>query len=145
VIKTEESAVEYLHKAGVKFFRTGSREMCDPPPMDTDVDFVVLDPELIVYEDLVNNYGFKHCQQEPHNINPDYGLEDNEDFVALRCGEVNIIIVYEKLNYNSWLFATAFVKSTPTLTKECRLDKHKRVVAFKRAKQNYLRKEVDIY
>jgi hypothetical protein len=30
-------------------------------------------------------------------------------------------------------------------TKEGCLDKHKRVVAFKRAKQNYLRKEVDIY
>ena len=38
-VDTEAKVIDFLTAARLEFFRTGSREICDPAPTDTDVDF----------------------------------------------------------------------------------------------------------
>lgn len=112
---TEDMAILDLANLGMPYFRTGSREICSPAPMDTDVDFLVLDLKssggfekngfILTTEDRTNEYG-------------------ETDFETYRRGEVNLIVVHEWEQFRAWKAATAAAKQMNLK------DKQKRIALF---------------
>ena len=101
-----------LGNLGLPFFRTGSREICSPPPMDTDADFVVLD--IRGTADFERN-GFTLGTKEDLDK---YGATD---FLAYRRGEVNLIIVDDWPKFRAWKAATAAAKQMNLQDKQRRI------------------------
>jgi hypothetical protein len=110
----ESDAWVDLGNLGLPFLRTGSREICNPAPMDTDADFVILD-----LKDDANfeENGFKMMSSESY----EYG---DGDFETYRRGEVNLIVVHSWDDFKKWKAATAAAKNM-NLTK-----KHERIELF---------------
>lgn len=92
----EQDEIVDLQNLGVPFFRTGSREICNPPVMNTGVDFFVCDFKGINFERI----GFQRTNPETDN----YG---STDFETYRRGEVNIIVVGGIDDFQKWRVATA--------------------------------------
>lgn len=119
-IDTEAKAIQFLTAARLEFFRTGSRETCNPAPTDTDVDFVVLiDPSRRLpeqYDETFEKAGF-HGTSNDHADT--YG--SNGNFETYRCGEVNLIVVWDRLSYNNWRGATMTAKRLNLMNKADRI------------------------
>lgn len=98
------------------FMRTGSREICNPPPMDTDVDLVVLDKDYKLDAILIKN-GYS-CTT---NCDDEYG---DTDFETYRNGEVNIIVIHTAQQFMAWKVATAAAKQLNLM------EKHQRIGLF---------------
>ena len=114
---TEPQAWADLGSLGLPFFRTGSREICSPPPLDTDVDFVVL------------NAGFQKSVAFEENGFSQATIEDRErygfaDFLSYRRGEVNLLVVDTWGSFRAWKVATAAAKQMNIK------DKSKRIALF---------------
>lgn len=119
-IDTEAKALEFLTAARLEHFRTGSREICDPPVMDTDVDFVVFVPWTGGYgpqDDVFLTAGFRNTSNEHAD---DYGRQ-NSPFETYRCGEVNLIVTWEKFAFDNWRGATSIAKRLNLLDKGDRI------------------------
>ena len=106
----ETDAMMALGGLGLPFFRTGSRETCNPAPQDTDVDFVIL---------VVNKF-------EPESIGFKLTTDDIEcygdgDFQTYRQGEVNLIVVHSWADFKAWKAATAAAKQMNITDKEKRI------------------------
>jgi len=112
---TEQEAWVDLGNLGFPFFRTGSREICSPPPMDTDADFVVLD---LKGNGTYEKNGFTLTTKEDLE---EYG---NSDFYTYRRGEVNLIVVSTWDQFKAWRAATASAKQMNLK------DKSKRIALF---------------
>lgn len=108
---TEQDAWRDLGNLGMPFFRTGSREICAPPPMDTDVDFVVLD---IGGTGKFENNGFRMTTEEQEK----YGATD---FHTYRRGEVNLIVLKMWEQFRAWKAATAAAKQMNLKDKQKRI------------------------
>lgn len=113
---TEAQAWPDLGNLGLPFFRTGSREICSPAPMDTDVDFVVLDLGSVGFDAEKN--GFTMTTEDRSN---EYG---ETDFETYRRGEVNLIVVHSWEQFRAWKAATAAAKQMNLK------DKSKRIAIF---------------
>lgn len=111
---TETDAWADLGNLAMPFFRTGSREICNPAPMNIDVDFVVLD---VHGKGKFEKNGFLMTTEE----NEEY---DATDFHTYRRGEVNLIVVGTWEQFRAWKAATAAAKQM-NLT-----DKGKRIALF---------------
>ena len=111
-IYSEAKAWTDLGNLGLPFFRTGSREICNPPPMNTDVDFVVLD---LADNGHFKENGFALGTVEDHEK---YGAVD---FMAYRRGEVNLVVVDTWSSFKAWKAATAAAKQMNLLEKKKRI------------------------
>jgi hypothetical protein len=111
----ELDGVEHLVKTLMPFFKTGSREICNPPPVDTDCDFVVLD---ITGGVNFEGNGFTLTTQDRR---AEYG---ESDFETYRRGEVNLIVVHDWTSFKKWRVATAACKQMNVR------DKKKRIAIF---------------
>ena len=113
----EYSALQDLTKLGLPFFRTGSREICKPAPMGTDVDFVVLNT-VILDADLhpFAPLGFQDTSNAGLN---EYG---ESNFCTYRNGEVNLIVVDTYIEFRKWRVATAAAKQMNLIKKKDRID-----------------------
>jgi hypothetical protein len=111
---TEAEAWVDLGNLGMPFFRTGSREICSPAPLDTDVDFVVLDFASV---GKFEKNGFRMTTEESE----EYG---ETDFETYRRGEVNLIVVHTWEQFRAWRAATAAAKQMNIK------DKQKRIALF---------------
>lgn len=120
-VDTEAKAVQFMTAARLEFFRTGSRETCNPTPMNTDVDFLVLiDPSRRLpeqYDETFEKAGFRHTSADHGET---YG-SNGDDFETYRCGEVNLIVVWDRLSYNNWRGATSIAKRLNLLEKAHRI------------------------
>lgn len=76
---------------------TGSRVICDPPVMDTDIDYVICGPV-----DL-EKHGFRYT-----NDNDEY---EDTDFETYRNGDLNVIKVDNGSSFAAWEWATRAAKS----------------------------------
>ena len=110
----EQDAWVYLGNLGMPFFRTGSREICAPPPMDTDVDFVVLD--VAGSGNFEKNWFIMTTKEQER-----YG---ETDFHTYRRGEVNLIVLTTWEQFRAWKAATAAAKQMNLR------DKQKRIALF---------------
>jgi hypothetical protein len=109
----EHEAIVDLGNLGFPFFRTGSREICNPAPSNTDVDFVVLDLK-----------GSGSFEKNGYTMTTDEEYEGGSSFETYRRGEVNLIVVHDWATFKKWRAATAAAKQM-NLT-----DKQKRIALF---------------
>jgi 4-hydroxyphenylpyruvate dioxygenase-like putative hemolysin len=109
---TEKTAKEWLSEKKLPHFRTGSREICNPPVMNTDVDFVVLNKKNVDFSEWLDTTG----------TDDSYGT--SLTFRTYRSGEVNLIIVNSNAEFTKWHIATVAAKALNMV------DKHSRIVLF---------------
>lgn len=94
------------------FARTGSREICDPPPLDTDEDFVCLVGSIRAAVYNLRSLGFV---SPPLEYDPEFS--EQIPFETLRRGEENLILYESVEGFNAWVAATKVAKSL-NLTKK---------------------------
>lgn len=90
-----EVPYELKHIIKRSFF-TGSRVICNPPVMTTDLDIVVQVHADKFIDELVY-LGYMHCGSDKY---------PQGDFVALRKGGINLIVVFTDRKYDLWYAAT---------------------------------------
>ena len=112
----EQDVLDHFTQQGYLHFRTGSREICDPPVLTTDVDWVVLiedDPiktkvcALMMLTGLAAKPGKEGY--EPDNVN-------------LYVGDVNVIVLSTKEQFAKWYVVTAAAKQMNLLLRRDRVD-----------------------
>lgn len=114
----------------------GSRITCNPPPTDTDEDFLVLTTDFqSLVEDLMED-GYEVCGEEDY-VMPieEHGECDFNFFQSFRKGDINLIVTESKYFFNKFVRATKIAKKANLLEKE------NRVVLF----QHYLYNAEDLY
>lgn len=92
----------------LEFIPTGSREICDPPPMDTDYDIVCLVESL---SSIYDNNPVLLSWSMNSNIEV-YDIED-ASFIAFRKGEINLILVDDPVFFKKWKIATDIARHNP--------------------------------
>lgn len=93
---TAEDAKNWLLENNLPFFATGSRVVCDPPVMDTDVDIVVYDE--------IGRLSMRSWAEA--TTDSDYG----GGVRTFRQGEVNLIITDDADVFKRWKIATQIAK-----------------------------------
>lgn len=118
----------------VDYAPTGSREICNPPPMDTDEDWVVLvapsrmkDLKTVLLLDE-----WKECCDATY----EEAKKIDATFCAYRKGEINLIFTQTDLMYERWKFATKLCKFLNLK------DKAQRIGVFTMVKVNDLGKQL---
>lgn len=105
-----------------KIIPSGSRTICNPPPTDTDEDYVVLagskwDAESILDHMEFNGYSTDGC--ETYDIIVE--LDDKNGWASFKKGEVNYIITSDEEFFDKWVLATDIAKTLNLLKKEDRV------------------------
>lgn len=95
---------------------TGSSVVCDPPVLDTDVDIVILVPKGTSELELLS-VGYTPCST--YELDPT--LSDNEGFRAYRKGKINLIVVTDPYQFDSWKLATEWATKLNLLNKDARV------------------------
>lgn len=103
-------------------FHTGSTYTCNPPPKDTDIDYLIFCTSEYVHYDIFHSL-----------ISEDYVLECGEHyqdagdntFYSLRKGNVNYIVTKNKEFANKHILATEVCKKLNLM------DKKDRILLFK--------------
>lgn len=109
-----EINIETLSRLGFDCFRTGSREICNPPPLDTDEDYLVWSlSEVSGYLDVLLELGGWTYQDRP------YG--ENLEFDSWRKGSVNILKTSDTNFALKFKLATKVAKGFNLLKKEDRI------------------------
>ena len=106
----EVDVLRFFAKTSLPNFRTGSREICSPPPTDTDVDYCVMDFNGF---DFVKE-GFKMTTEDQD----EYGASNFETY---RRGDVNLIVVHDWKDFHKWRVATAACKQMNVTKKDKRI------------------------
>lgn len=107
-------------------FQTGSRYICNPPPMDTDDDYMCLVSSLDATHRILTDKG---CELggslspvETSSDMTDLIFEaDFSDFYSYRKGDINIIITDNTVYFDKFKFATELAKRLNLLKKEDRI------------------------
>lgn len=98
----------------LKFIPTGSSFICDPPVTDTDIDYVLfVANKAEICTHLIEN-GWTFCGNKAY-INPD------NNFLAVRNGNLNYILVDTEYTFDQWEAATLLAKHRNLLKKEERI------------------------
>lgn len=112
--KLSESALEEF----VEFVEpTGSRVICNPPPMDTDEDFLVkLKPNISLkfFEQQMQFEGFEGSSGDMYDL-------DEAIFVSLRKEEANLIVTTDQEFFDKMVLATAVAKRLNVMKKSDRI------------------------
>ena len=95
-----------------KYFSTGSRVICNPPIMNTDIDYVVLIKNTEQFVKDLEDIGFSCIKEDISGYNIKEGL-----FVSLRKDQINLIITETESFYNKFLAFTNEARSR-NLTKK---------------------------
>lgn len=123
--------INMLFKTGPKFdvpyelrrvvqdaFAGGSRIICSPPPMDTDLDVVVLVDSAAAINDLVS-MGYLHHNES--QVAYDYSNDSDDAFVSLRKEDVNLIVVWSHTGFERWRLYTEAATRLNLLNKSDRV------------------------
>lgn len=94
----------------------GSRVTCDPPPMDTDEDFLVLVNRLETAEAGLKALGFESSIADRHEYD---GAEGS--FVSYRRGDTNLLVTTSDTFHDAFLAASHVAKKLNLLRKEDRI------------------------
>lgn len=106
-----------LQEMGCAVEPCGSRVTCNPPPTDTDRDYLV---EVKCYADyeqaieIIMENGF-HPEGSDHYRNSDF------DFQSWRLGEINLIVTYKEWFASRHRTATTVCKSLNLMDKADRI------------------------
>ncbi len=102
----------------VKLQYVGSRYICNPPPMDTDLDILVLAHPTA--KQKLDKALEEWLGKRPEH-NEEYG---NSPFLSVRKGEVNLLLTYSKGFYQKFVAAANICKKLNVLSKEDRITLH---------------------
>ena len=112
IIEYNTPTDEEFRKSIIKSHPTGSRYICNPPPMDTDNDTIYLVNGYYDWETSLIRSGWERSG--------DYNLEAY-GFVSLRKGEENFIITEDPDWYKNFVLATEGAKALNLTNKEDRI------------------------
>jgi hypothetical protein len=94
---------------------TGSREICNPAPTDTDYDIICL-VNRDIHNDLVDTIGFEHTSNQE-------GYEDIDSFIdCYQYEEINLVVIRDPDFYRKFRSATILCKALNVLDKTKRLE-----------------------
>lgn len=96
-----------------KMFQTGSSIICNPPVLDTDLDYCILTPDLNIFDDIIRKIGFITLDNENY-------LELGE-FVSYRYAKYNLIVTDSRDFFFRFKNATDVAKALNLLKKEDRI------------------------
>lgn len=95
----------------------GSRVTCNPPPTDTDIDYLIFcnEPQLSVFHDCLDDYGFVRENGQHY--------EDASDcrFTSFRKGKLNFIVTGDIGFVETHKFATRVCKELNLMEKSHRV------------------------
>lgn len=111
------SVIKILNKISIDWQMTGSRFICNPPPMDTDEDYIVYG-NLNLIEEVLYQSGFK--------LTADPKYEGGRWFLTFRLNEFNLIVT------DSDVFFERFVAATLLAKRHNLLDKSDRIALFQK-------------
>lgn len=129
-----ESYIHWMHRyeRDPHFVMSGSRVICDPPVLDTDIDYLVYVNNLESSGDVLMRHGWTNCFEEwaakedtdPGKQVNDYTIEieDGARFQAWRNGEANVIVTDSKSFYVRSCAATLMAKSLNLRQKSQRIE-----------------------
>jgi hypothetical protein len=95
----------------------GSRVTCNPPPMDTDEDILILTSELYPLIKKLKEAGYKGGDVY---FDTESGKATN-NFYSLRVGNINLIITGEKQFFDEFMLATHVCKTLNVMEKKDRI------------------------
>lgn len=95
----------------------GSRVSCNPPPLDTDEDFLWIASNMMDAESVLTQAGFS-TEGEPERYTDENG---EGGFLSFRRGNVNVIVTTSGHFGHLFLVATALAKQFNLLRKADRI------------------------
>lgn len=107
--------------------RTGSRVICNPPPTDTDDDYIILVNGYYDWRELLIDEGWVSSSKEEY---PGAG----DEFESFRKGEYNYIVTESPQFFSRYVLATA---AAAALNLQ---DKADRIALFKAVKECWVDK-----
>lgn len=97
-------------------YQTGSSVICNPPVIDTDIDYIIYTNEDIKLDTFLKCEGFiESCKDRE-----EYDLTD-EGFYCYRKENINLITTTSFPFYLKWVTATKLAKKLNLLNKEDRI------------------------
>ena len=111
----------------VAFSPTGSRFMCDPPVMDTDIDFVALVVDHDAASEVLTANGWTKCVGE-NSDEEDSSYDELGEFSAYRKDNFNLIICDDRAYYVKYCAATLLCTKLNLLDKAERCDLFQTIV-----------------
>lgn len=97
----------------------GSRVTCNPPPADTDADFLALVFDMQDFRDAVVAMNFGMDGSEV--LDAETPLDAEDRFSSYSFGEINIIATSSVIFHEKFLAATSVAKRLNLLNKEDRI------------------------
>lgn len=97
----------------ISYQRTGSNYTCNPPVLDTDIDYIVLVSDYGKVASFLLESGFVSCTELEY---------DGNMFYAFRKGQLNLIITWQGVFYERFCAATMLAKYRNLLDKDDRVD-----------------------
>lgn len=109
----------------VGFFPTGSRAICNPPPEDTDEDFVLStgNPKQLrgELEALGYTYSSKDVEKYKAGKTDPFAMYNSFDAYRHPDNDHNLIVVKHALDFKRWKVATLLAKELNLTNKEHRI------------------------
>ena len=99
------SIIDQLSDGDYVMVPVGSRRTCNPPPTDTDDDYLILCEDRNQTVKSLKELGF----EPPEDIEEYVALHDC-NFTSLRFGELNFIVTEDMLWFDKFLTASYFAK-----------------------------------
>ena len=114
---TQSIIINRLTKIGAKWQKVGSTVTCNPPPKDTDIDYLVLktQPEGDLNE-LINEFGFG-----AEGLLSTSSKYPESEFASYRKGNINLIVARTECFYSMFIHATNISRTLNLLEKADRI------------------------
>ncbi len=103
---------EQLKEYALECVPVGSRVTCNPPPTDTDEDWLCYVADIGAFGELAIRIGYIWEGGNNYEI---------EHFASLRNGNMNLIVTEDRLFFDKFIIATALAKRLNLLNKDDRI------------------------
>lgn len=113
------SLINYINipnKLWCNIYQTGSSVICNPPVLDTDIDFIIYSDELEELGEFITKEGYSASCTDKE----EYQLE-SEGFKCYRKDNINLIVTNDNDFYVRWVLATKTAKMLNLLRKQDRI------------------------
>lgn len=99
----------------------GSRVTCNPAPVDTDQDILVL-ADQARRDDLLQHLADCEYDHAGSDVSDSINFDPNSPFRSYSLGEINVIVTWSDEFHGRFLAATSVAKKLNLLRKEDRID-----------------------
>ncbi len=103
----------------VEFAPVGSRRTCNPPPMDTDDDYLLIVADHYAFRNSVLAAGFRVGGSA--FLDAAQPLDADMRFSSYVLGDLNLIVTEDRVFYDRFMAATSVAKRLNLLKKDDRI------------------------